>query len=198
MAKKKSKIVDRKAGKNKVRKKESSPWPWLIGAGVAALIVIPVAFNMVQSANLPGESFRSQGNTHIELGDAHPEYNSEPPTSGWHTGDLAPWGSHDFVVPDQRLIHNMEDGGVILWYPYGSPEENEEHIQILEEAVETAEETIGASLRHVVITPRENLASAYVMTAWTRMQELEAFDQDAITTFLKAFEGIDHHARGTG
>lgn len=196
MASKSKKVAKSKAGRKARKKQTGSPWPWLIGAGIVALIVVPVIFNVVRSSTLPGESFSSQGNTHIQLGDEHPEYNSNPPTSGWHTGDLAGWGSYDYIVPDERLIHNMEDGGVILWYPFGSAEENEEHITALEEAVEAAEDEIGASLRHVVIAPREGMDAAYTMTAWTRKQELEAFDQDAITTFLKSFEGIDHHARG--
>jgi hypothetical protein len=185
----------KKRSKAKIAKKQSF-WPWLIGAGVVAAIAVPIILNVMQASNLPGEFFRSQGNTHINLGDKHPDYNSNPPTSGWHTGDLTAWGSYDYIVPDERLIHNMEDGGVILWYTFGIPEQNNDEIAKLEAAVEQAEETSGKRYRHVVIVPREGMPTPYAMTAWTRLQQLETVDQAAISAFLKALEGIDHHVAG--
>lgn len=196
-ASKRSKAKDRTSARA-AKQKKVNMWTWLIGAGVAAAIIVPIAVNLVSASSLPGESFRSQGNAHIELGSEHPAYNSNPPTSGWHTGDLTGWGSYDYVVPDERVIHNMEDGGVILWYKLGTAEENEENIKLLEEAIEVAEEETSERFRHVVIMPRKDMETPYAMTAWTRLQRLEAFDQGAITKFLESYEGIDHHVRGYG
>ena len=162
--------------------------PWILGGvGVAALILIPIVLNLVRAVNLPGESFPSQGNIHIQLGQEHPPYNSDPPTSGWHTGDLNPWGSFDFLVPDERLIHNMEDGGVILWYPFGTPEQNEAHIEALEE--------VSRGYRRILIAPRENMPTTYAFTAWQRLQRFDAIDEEPMRRFIEAFEGVDHHAR---
>lgn len=169
-------------------RRNSSNLPWILGGiGVLALIALPIIINLVRSAGLPGESFPSQGNIHIQLGADHPPYNSDPPTSGWHTGDLAPWQSYDFVVPDERLIHNLEDGGVILWYPLGSEEENREHIEALEE--------IARGYRNVIIAPREGMPTTYTLTAWQRLQRFESLDPEGMQAFLEAFEGVDHHAR---
>lgn len=182
----KSKVAKSKK-QRKTRKKQPSMWPWLIGAAVVAVIVGPLIFNRVQSSNLPGESFRSQGNAHVQLGSAPEfEYNSEPPTSGPHTPDLAGFGSYDYIVPDERIIHSMEDGGVVMWYAYGTPEENEEHIRALED--------IAQGYRRVVIAPRENMETPYVLTAWTRLQRFDEIDETGMREFLEAFEGIDHHA----
>ena len=142
---------------------------------------------MVRISNLPGESFPSQGNIHIKLGADHPAYNSDPPTSGWHTPELNSWGSFDFVVPDERLLHNMEDGGVILWYAFGTEEENRAHIERLTE--------VARGYQRVVIVPRENMPTTYAMTAWQRLQRFDAIEEEGMRAFLEAYEGIDHHAR---
>lgn len=176
-----------KGGRGRNRR-NGSPLPWILGGvGVLALIAIPIVLNVVRAANLPGESFPSQGNVHIELGAEHPPYNSEPPTSGWHTGDLANWGSYDFVVPDERLLHNLEDGGVIFWYPFGTEEENTGHIEALED--------LSRSYRRVIIAPREGMPTTYAMTAWQRLQRFDTLDEEGMLAFLEAFEGVDHHAR---
>ncbi len=179
-----------KKSRSKAAKKSNNGILWLVGAGIVALIVIPIIINSVRARSLPGESFRSQGNVHIDIGDDHPEYNSNPPTSGWHTGDLTGWGSYDYIVPDQRIIHNMEDGGVVIWYKMGTPEENKAEIIKLEE--------VAKGYRRVVIMPRENMPSPYAMTAWTRLERFESLDEKGMRAFLEAFEGIDHHVAGTG
>ena len=159
--------------------------PWLIGAGVVALIAVPIVINTSQRTSLPGDAFPSQGNTHIADGDTSTEYNSNPPTSGPHWETMANWGSYDFVVPDQVLLHNLEDGGVILWYALGSREENQARIRQLEE--------IARNFESVIIAPRENLEAPFAATAWERRQLFNSADQAEMRTFIEAFEGVDHH-----
>ena len=176
-----------KAGR-RVGKRRTNPWPWVIGiGGVLLLVGIQVGANVLREAGLPGERFRSQGNVHVSLGASTPAYNTEPPTSGWHTPQLAAWGTYlDEAPHDQQLVHNMEDGGVILWYRAGSEDENRERAAALEEVV-------GTRWPRTVIVPREGLETPYVLTAWTRMQRFDDVDIAAKRVFLEAFHGIDHH-----
>ena len=168
------------------RRRKGLPSPWLVGlAGLAAIVVLQVALNAVAEARLPGERFRSQGNVHVSLGAATPTYNSDPPTSGWHTNELAPWGAHLEVQHDQRLLHNMEDGGVILWYPLGTQEENVAHVAALED--------VARGYGRVVIAPREGLPTRYTLTAWQRLQRFEDVDPEGMRTFIAAYHGIDNH-----
>lgn len=174
-------------GRTKPRTHKSTVTPWLIGAGIATLIAVPVVVNVVRSNSLPGQKVSSQGNVHIaEVNVDHPPYNSTPPTSGWHAGRIADWGSYDFVVPDELLVHNMEDGGVILWYELGTPEENQGRISRLEE--------VARGYDRVVIAPREDLETAFAMTAWQRLEAFNDFSSERIQAFLEAYEGTDHHA----
>lgn len=173
---------------NRRRKaKKTNLLPWILGGlAVLALIVVPIVVNAVRASKLPGERFPSQGNIHIQLGASHPEYNSNPPTSGWHTSELASWRAYDYVVPAERLIHNMEDGGVILWYRLGTPEENAAHIEALQE--------VARGYQRVIIAPREEMPTTYALTAWQRLQRFDEIDREGMRDFLEAYEGIDHHA----
>ena len=158
----------------------------LVTAGVVLLIVGFIVMNRTQSANLPGERFADQGNAHIaDTTTAHPDYNSNPPTSGWHVGYLGNWGSYDYVVPDEVLLHNMEDGGVVLWYKMGTHEENRANIERLEE--------VSQGYRRTVIAPRQDLETPYALTAWQRKQNFEAVNETEMRAFLEAYEGIDNH-----
>jgi Protein of unknown function (DUF3105). len=53
---------------------------------------------------------------HIALGEIHPPYNSDPPTSGPHTAALARWGVHSEPIAKETQLHNLEDGGVVINY----------------------------------------------------------------------------------
>ncbi len=167
-------------------RRKGLPSPWLVGiAGLVALVALQVTLNAVAEARLPGERFRSQGNLHVSLGANTPAYNSDPPTSGWHTAELAPWGAHLEAQHDQRLLHNMEDGGVVLWYPLGTPEENAAHV--------TALEDVARGYDRVVIAPREGMPTTYALTAWQRLQRFEDVDREGMRAFLAAYHGIDNH-----
>jgi hypothetical protein len=159
--------------------------PWIIGlVGIGLLVAVQIGVNVAREARLPGERFASQGNVHVALGTSTPPYNSDPPTSGWHTAELAPWGSHLEVQHDQRLVHNMEDGGVILWYANGTLEENREHVAALESVVPRA-------FPRVVIAPRDGMPTTYA--AWQRLQRFETIDADDMQAFIAAYHGIDNH-----
>jgi len=164
--------------------------PWIAGAAaVLALIVVPIVLEAVQAANLPGERFPSQGNRHVPLGAEVPAYNSDPPTSGPHTNALVPWGVYgpeDEVPHDQMLIHNMEDGGVVLWYrPSDDPTETDARITTLERAAD--------GYRRIVIVPRADMPTDFALTAWQRLQRFESADVEGMRAFVEAFEGVDHH-----
>jgi hypothetical protein len=170
-------------------RRKGNPLPWIVGlGGLAVLVVAQIGINVYREATAPGERFASQGNVHVALGTSTPAYNSDPPTSGWHTPDLAAWGTYVEPQPDQRLIHNMEDGGVILWYEAGTPEENEAQVAALQEVVE-------GRYSRVVIAPRDGMPTPYAMTAWQRLARFDAIDAVAMQAFLAAYHGLDHHPR---
>ena len=165
------------------------PLRWWRVLALAALLVVAVValVTFTTRGGEPGQSVASQGNQHIaEIGERHPGYSTNPPTSGWHVGNLAPWGAYDYVVPDELVLHNMEDGGVVLWYVLGTPAENQTRIRQLQEIADGYPKT--------VIAPRDTMPTPYAATAWQRIERYTNLDPARMQAFLAVYHGIDHHA----
>jgi hypothetical protein len=156
-------------------------------SGAVILMVLLVSWSAINAANRPGEPVPDLGNMHIEEGTRSPiPYNSTPPTSGPHYGSLARWGVHSEPIPDELVVHNLEDGGVGLWYncPDGCPE----LVSQLESVVEDYHEG-------VLLAPYPGMETRIALTAWTRLDQFNDVDQERIERFIQAFRGADHHAR---
>ena len=61
------------------------------------------------------------------------DYSSTPPTSGEHFDDWAPFGFYEEPIEDGYVIHNLEHGGVALWYGEGAL--SEERLDIVRDEV---------------------------------------------------------------
>jgi hypothetical protein len=181
----------------------------LIGAGAAlfVLIIAAVIFLNIRSARpVAGEEMlSSQGNYHIEFGSPAPvEYNSVPPSSGPHYGNLAAWNIYDAPQRYELLLHNLEDGGVIVYYQCedGCPETVEQLKTIVEPYLNAG--------RHVVMAPNDpnwtagagllhkDMGAKIAVVAWTRVLKLDEVDEARIRSFIDHYEGIDHHVAGIG
>ena len=114
------------------------------------------------------------GQEHIPVGASHPPYNSNPPTSGWHYAEPAPWGMHQNELPDEQLIHNLEHGGI--WISYVG----------IDDATKSALEKIATSQIKVVIEPRAKNDAPIILASWGRLLKLERFDEEAVLDFIKA------------
>jgi hypothetical protein len=89
--------------------------------GIAFLALLGYgAWNLLRPK--PGQSVPQQARTHIQVGDAHEPYNTEPPTSGPHAGTVRA-DFYDEAPPDENLVHNLEHGYVIIWYNCSTLEE---------------------------------------------------------------------------
>lgn len=129
-------------------------------------------------AQLVVETYPDQGTAHIRLGDAHPAYNSNPPTSGWHTPQTAPWGAHRNAIPDEILLHNLEHGGI--WISYRDPNDTA--------LVEKLEALVSRYRSKVILTPRPRNDAPIAVAAWTKLMKLQAFDEAAIVKFIDAYK----------
>lgn len=180
----------RRAGGRQVQGKGSkkSNTPLIIG-GVLGLLIIMVAAGMLFSRGggaALGQQFPNMvpppGNPHIAgVNDQHPAYNSNPPTSGWHTGgNIGPWGVTTEPIPDEITVHNLEHGGVIIHYR-----------QDLDQATVDQLTTLTRQLQQqspcVLLIPRpaDKLDKPIAVTAWTWLLKLDSFDANAITSFFR-------------
>ena len=137
---------------------------------------------------LPGTFVQSMGNRHIDSVDTlHEEYNSKPPTSGPHIGSIAKWGIHDEPIPDELQIHNLEDGGVMIQYNCDTKKDD------CQKLIKQLEEIVKKYNEKVILAPYHDMESRLALTAWTRIDTLDEFDEERIQTFIKSFRGIDNH-----
>lgn len=180
----------------------------LIGAGVliVGLVIFVIVLNIRNTLPVGEEQvLPTQGNNHIAQGSVSPvQYNSTPPTSGPHYPGLAPWAVHDTPIRYEQLVHNLEDGGVIVYYqcPDGCPE-------LVEQLSSLVSSYLGRD-RHVVLVPNDptwgvengqsfhqDMGARIALTAWQRIDKFDEFDAERIRAFIERYEGIDHH-RPTG
>jgi hypothetical protein len=156
-----------------------------VGIALGVVAVSVVAYLARQAADLPGTFVPSLGNAHVQLAtDPHPPYNSEPPTSGPHLPYLAPWGIHTRPIQQELQVHNLEDGGVMVQYNCECPE-----------LVAKLTEVVGRYKKYVILAPYPGMKSKIALTAWTRIDTLDEFDEARIVRFIEAYKGKDHHAR---
>jgi len=176
-------------GKGKDAKaRRSARGPLKIGALAVAVVVVAALvgwFAYRAAADLPGEKLPDLGNLHIQTAsDPHTSYNSEPPTSGPHLPYIAPWGVHTRPIPNELQVHNLEDGGVMLQYNCTCPE-----------LVDKLRGIVSRYDKFVILAPYPGTKTRIALTAWTRLDRFEEFDEKRIVRFIDAYRGIDHHKR---
>lgn len=152
---------------------------WLIPITLVLLIVLSV------TRPKPGESTSTQGNQHLaSIEEQHISYDTSPPTSGPHLNQKAPWGVSDEQIVDELQVHNLEDGGVIVHYDSERTDETTKSILV---------GLVNRYADKVILEPYAGLETPIVLTAWGRIDRIEAFDEERITSFIAAYRGIDHH-----
>lgn len=137
------------------------------------------------AASLPGIQMPDQGNHHLRAEGEPREsftYNSDPPTSGPHLPYIAPWGVHTRPLPRELQVHNLEDGGVLVQYSCDCPE----LVTQLRAIVERHD-------KFVILAPYPTMKSRIALTAWTRLDAFDQFDEKRVVRFIDAYRGLDHH-----
>jgi hypothetical protein len=115
---------------------------------------------------------------------AHPPYRSNPPTSGAHLSWAPDAGVHAVPVPLPLQVHHLLDGGIALQYdcPRGCPE------------LVAALAAVAARHPGVLVAPYPWLGDRRLaLTAWGRLQLLDAFEATVVEAFVTTWGGRDHH-----
>ena len=164
-----------------------SPGYLMIGAGIILITIVLVVIvrNTIAEQNPPGDlsipdtsvSYPNQGQTHIEIGASHPAYNSNPPTSGWHYAQPAPWGIYPNQLPDEVLVHNLEHGGI--WMSYQDPT-NQDIINQLKDIA-------NRYPSHIIVEPRPQNDSPVAVAAWGQLLKMDTVNADVIYAFIRRY-----------
>jgi len=138
----------------------------------------------------PGQFVSSMGNRHISSAEVGlTKYNSDPPTSGPHVPQIATWGIHPDPIPKEFLVHNLEDGGVTIQYNCPAAEPS---------CKDLTDKLSGIARRynHIILAPYPGMSNKIALTAWTRIDKFDEFDEPRIVRFIEAYINIDHHPAG--
>lgn len=168
---------------------------WIAGGMVAAVIVIallaiasgvfnssPAPARVAQAANsvvCSGvQTFPAQSRDHINPGQPHPPYNSNPPTGGWHWANPQDWGIYTSQQFQEQLVHNLEHGGIVVQYNGLSAAD-----------VQRLTDFVKRDTYHMILAPYPALPQGekVAMTAWTHLQTCDGVDENALQSFINAF-----------
>jgi Protein of unknown function (DUF3105) len=151
---------------------------------VGAIVLVVVLLFGGGGAAPVGTQVPDEGAGHVGQGE-FPTYQSRPATSGphWNVANLAPmnWGVYTSPVPEPGVVHNLEHGGIVIWYQPN--ETSQEDVQALTEFVE---QQIRGSRFKVILSPwaGEDFGSPIAVTAWNWVMYLETADIDQIRAFI--------------
>ena len=106
-----------------------------------------------------------------------------PPTSGRHWARWASCGFYTEPVPDERIVHNMEHGNIIVSYNLTDPAEID--------ALKAAYESIDLTAAWGVARPYDGIAEgAVALTTWGVVDgPMVGVDKDRIERFFDAYAG---------
>lgn len=172
-------------------------------AGVAAVILIAAAVSSfvigrggsdaaaaLKAAGCTRQTFPSQGRNHVLKLPKGFHYNSTPPTSGPHQPQpYAPaiWNVYEEPVPQIKLVHNLEHGGVVV--QYGSRIPQTEVDQIVAWYRKDPDGLVVAPLPPALEKTKPALANQIAMTAWTHLQTCDRFNDKAFSNFVDLYRG---------
>lgn len=146
----------------------------ILGTAVIVGLVLFVA-SRPKDVNLLGEQFSDLGGQHIDHGQEHASYNSDPPSSGPHYADPAPWGFYDRGLEDEQVVHNLEHGGI--WVAY-KPDVD----QTTEDAIKRFVDRFSSK---VIATVRTQNDSPIAFVSWGRVLKMDTFNLDTALDFVR-------------
>lgn len=170
-----------------------------IGGAVAGVVLIvglfvflalqPKSGGFAGSTDDLGTVMPDLGRDHVNPGQPHGQYNSIPPTSGWHWPNAAEWGIYSDPVPNELQIHNLEHGGIVIQYNCQSAQGGGP----LDEAgcTRMRNDLVAIGRRYpskVIVAPYPSMEYKVAVTAWSRIMTMEQVDESRIKRFVDAFK----------
>jgi hypothetical protein len=186
-------------------------WRLLAIGGVLLVGVVLIALVLVlgsEPSAATGVQQPDDGQTHVTPGTdcrapgasgacgADP-YSSLPAASGPHWSGPANWGVYTTPQVETQLVHNLEHGGVVIWYDPDALDASQ--VDELSRYV-TTQNASGISGRFkFILSPwggEDDLPSPIVATAWRWVLELEEVDTGSLDAFAREHYGLAPEPNG--
>jgi len=168
-------------------KKRLRRWAYLVVSAVIGVLIIISLFlpstlgnRATPATSGPGESFPILPAEHIPNTQTYDNYNSVPPTSGPHWETEAPWGISATAIPNERQVHNLEHGGVVIQY-------NTTDTDLISKLEDFAKRQTNYPC-YLLVAPYPSMSFPVAMTAWGYRAILETYDEARLQAFVDAYK----------
>lgn len=118
-------------------------------------------------------SFDSEGEEHLAPNESYSDYQTNPPTSGPHRAQPAPWGSYRDAPEQETLVHNLEHGGIVIHYK----DLNDADI----DRIDAFADSYGDG---VISAPNPDIETPVAFAAWRHHQTCEQLNFTVIEGFI--------------
>jgi hypothetical protein len=153
---------------------------------VVALAVAAILLMMPKSVSAQMRQVTLESTTHVEEG-APLSYLHRPPSSGMHYGTLPQpqeYRMWDTPLPPGRWVHMLEHGAVAVLY---RPDLCDNAcVQQLGEFYDSAPRSSLVGIRHLAITPYQDMDHAVAVVAWGYVDEMDQMDKDRVMADFKS------------
>ncbi len=144
-------------------------------AGFAALVILDAREKSMSTAPDTVKSYDvGPAGQHTE---ADVDYKQNPPVGGAHNPVWQNCGYYDQPVRDENAVHSLEHGAVWITYSPDLPQDQVDHLR-----------EIAENETYVLVSPRDDLPSPVVASAWGKQLMLDNADDTDLDRFIAAYE----------
>jgi hypothetical protein len=156
---------------------------------VGAIVLVVVLLFSGGSSGLIGERQIDNGGGHIAEGQTGSGYSSTPATSGehWNTADSpGPWGVYTTPQPQERLLHNLEHGGIVIWY-----QPNQLDAGGVQALTDYVQQQVRTAKFKVILSPwtGKDFDHPIAVTSWNWLLYLDSADIGQVRAFVNDHYG---------
>lgn len=158
----------------------------------------------MRAAGCQYKDVAAEPGVHITTATQTVKYDTYPPTSGTHHPTPAIWGNYSQPVDPRQAVHNLEHGGIVIWYgPEISQAQRTDITNFYDESPNAMLVTpIEATAKYVKYPAHKPLTMQIALSAWTAGIEnneivnargvvaiCPRFNEKAFAAFRDAFRG---------
>ncbi len=194
--------AERRAARRKQKGRASAQtrFPWFGVLVVAVLLVFAFvllrSFGVFESTAGPsgpaidtrqvqpniGLKQEDMGRSHLNPGQRFSAYNTIPPTSGPHDPNPLPYSAYGTQQPDERVVHSLEHGAVLIAYNRISDEDLAKLKSLRSRYPQDKWNEVK-----IIIEPYPRLEPGTIaLAAWNYLDKMSTYDERRILGFVVA------------
>jgi hypothetical protein len=131
---------------------------------------------------------------HVQECSFLPYAETNPPSSGPHYPIWAAYKSYEVAVPLGYLVHDLEHGGIVVFYncPEGCADEVAKAQKVIDAFVDPLCSQSAAvpgvlTSKRVTMSPNPKLTTRFAMAAWGHTLNADCVDEASFAAFLKIY-----------